>query len=247
MEFDREVFDYLAGEKFSNGLTVKISPDGEPISDRFQIIESLCANKNIIHLGCVDHLPLINKKIEQNLWLHSRLCKCSKRCLGIDINKEGINFLRNDLGYTDVIYGDIVGEEIGEIKKNSWDYLVLGEVLEHMDDPCLFLSQIREKYTHNIDRLIITVPNAFSWQNITYTFQHRECINTDHRYWFTPYTLAKVVSQAGMSVEQFSFCQSIHECHGILSSVLHPTLLFQKILFSRYPVTRLTLLMVVKV
>ena len=247
MDFDNEVLDYLNNVKFSNGLPITISHRGEPVSDRFQIIESLCTKKKVIHLGCVDHLPLIHQKIEQNLWLHARLCKYTQRCLGIDINSEGINFVRNDLGYEDVICGDILGEDIIEIKKNFWDYLVMGEILEHVNDPCLFLNRIREKYENNIDKLIITVPNAFSWQNMTYTFSHQECINTDHRYWFTPYTLAKVISQAGMHVEQFSFCQSININPGMLSWIRHPTRIFNQILFNRYPATRLTLLMVAKI
>jgi len=247
MQFDKDIPDYLHGEKFSNGLAIAISHSGEPVIDRFQIIESLCANKNIIHLGCVDHLPLINKKIEQNIWLHARLCKCANRCLGVDINGEGINFIINNLGYNDVIYGNIMEDDIEEIKNNKWDYLVLGEILEHVDDPCLFISRIREKYQGNIDRIIVTVPNAFSWQNITYTFSHRECINTDHRFWFTPYTLAKVLSRANISVEQFYFCLPINENPNIFSRLLHPTLLFYNILYSRYPATRQTLLMVAKI
>lgn len=240
------IFEYIRGEKFSDGLAVPISYCREPVIDRFQIIESLCSGKNVIHLGCVDHLPLISKKIEQNLWLHARLCKCAKRCMGIDINKDGINFIKNNLFYDDVIYGDIFGEDINEIKKNYWDYMVMGEILEHVNDPCLFLSQIQQKYSENINKLIITVPNAFSWQNIKSTFSHIELINSDHRYWFTPYTLAKIISQAGMSVEFFLFCLPIPENQRMISWFLHPTRLFHHILFSWFPATRQTLLMVAK-
>ncbi|HOJ97687.1 MAG TPA: hypothetical protein PK024_12720, partial [Methanospirillum sp.] len=74
MKFNSDVFDYISGRKFSNGASIKIAKGNEPICNRFQIIESLCTNKTIIHLGCVDHLPLISKKIEQNTWLHARLC-----------------------------------------------------------------------------------------------------------------------------------------------------------------------------
>lgn len=247
MIFDKEVLDYLNGVAFSNGLNIRISCGGEPIKDRFQIIESLSKGKNIIHLGCVDHLPLIHKKIEQNLWLHARLCDCASRCLGIDINREGVEYIKNMFGYEDVVCANIIEEDIEEIKDDSWDYLVLGEVLEHVDNPCMFLNRIRECYSTNIDRLILTVPNAFSWQNITYTFSQTECINTDHRYWFTPYTLAKIISQAGMRVEQFFFCQPMSENRGLLSLARHPKLLFHHILFSRYPATRQTLLAVAKV
>jgi hypothetical protein len=246
MKFDNDVFDYLSGSQFSNGAPIKISKKNEPIYNRFQIIESLCANKNIIHLGCVDHLPLISKKIEQNIWLHARLCKVAKMCLGIDINVEGINYLKNKLGYKDVIYGDIANEDIGEIRNNYWNFLVMGEILEHVDNPVLFLQQIHEKYENNIEKLIITVPNAFSWQNFINVFYHRELINTDHRYWFSPYTLAKILFQSGMQVEEFYFCNSININNKTKFIISHPKILFHNFLYKIYPATRLTLLMIAK-
>ena len=65
MRFDNETIEYISGKKFSNGANILISKKNEPLCNRFQIIESLCINKTVIHLGCVDHLPLINKKIKQ--------------------------------------------------------------------------------------------------------------------------------------------------------------------------------------
>jgi hypothetical protein len=45
--------------------------------------------------------------------------------------------------------------------------------------------------------LVTTTPNVFRIQNLINTLRAREYINSDHRYWFSPYTLAKVLSQAG--------------------------------------------------
>jgi hypothetical protein len=170
MHFDEEILNYLKGSAFSSGLVVKIARKDDIFTDRTSLIENLCRDKDIIHLGCVDHLPLIREKLKQGLWLHERLCTASHRCLGIDINAGGIEFLEHELGYEDVICADIVRDEIGEVGAHHWDYLVLGEILEHTDNPCSFLAAIRKKYSGTIDRLIITVPNALSWQNITRTF-----------------------------------------------------------------------------
>jgi len=246
MKFDDDTLDYISGKKFSSGASIKISKRNETIYNRFQIIESLCKNKNIIHLGCVDHLPLINKKIEQNIWLHARLCKVAKKCLGIDINIEGIDYLKYKLGYKDVIYGDIANGDISEIKEKYWDFLVMGEILEHVNNPCFFLQKIHEKYSNNIEKVIITVPNAFSWQNFNGILSHYELINTDHRYWFSPYTLAKIVYLSGMQVEEFYFCESFYMDNKLSSMICHPKTLFHKFLYRMYPATRLTLLMVAK-
>ena len=246
MQFDDNTKKYLSGSSFSSGLTIKICQKGDLLEDRLSIIENITKGKEIIHLGCVDHLPLIEEKIRKNVWLHSRLCSCTHRCLGIDINSEGIKYLETKLGYTDLVCADITKSDISELMGNQWDYLIMGEILEHLDNPCAFLTAIHEKYSQNIGRMVITVPNALSWQNISYTFSHEECINTDHRYWFTPYTLGKIITQAGMEVDEFFFCQPFPSQRGILSWLIHPMALFRQAIIRKYPATRQTLVMVVK-
>lgn len=245
MEFENNLKKFLSGSNFSSGLTVKICQKGDHLSDRFSIIEEICNRKDIIHLGCVDHLPLIERKISDNSWLHARLCACTHRCLGIDINSDGVNYLITKLGYSDVICADITKDNISGLIDRQWDYLVMGEILEHVNDPCAFLTAIHKRYSNNIGHMIITVPNAFCWENVSHTFSHEECINTDHRYWFTPYTLAKIITQAGMEVEQFFFCQSTPSA-GRLSWLIQPRSLLRHAMLHRYPAIRQTLVMVVK-
>jgi hypothetical protein len=88
----------------------------------------------------------------------------------------------------------------------KWDYIVAGEVLEHIDDPVMFLKAIREKYGACTERIIITVPNALSYTNFRFALRNIEMINSDHRFWFTPFTLLKVATQAGIVVEDFDLC-----------------------------------------
>lgn len=243
MKFKDEVLDYLEGSSFSNGLIIDVTYGKKDSRDRFSLLADLTLNKKIIHLGCVDHLPLIQSKISNDTWLHSRLCKSSKRCLGIDINEEGVKFIKN-LGYCDILHLDIIKEENEQIEKNYWDYIVLGEMLEHVDDPCSFLKILHKKYKNNIDKIIITVPNAFSLQNVKYTFLGKECINTDHRYWFTPYTLAKVLSNAGFKVDQFWFCNSTKVSVSGFKKYIKLKSLLKDTLLNRYPTLKNGIVMI---
>ena len=81
-------------------------------------------------------------------------------------------------------------------------------MLEHIDDPVGFLVALREKFSGCVQELIITVPNAFSQKNHERAREGIEKINSDHRYWFTPYTLAKVVVSAGLTPDRFILCES---------------------------------------
>ena len=102
-----------------------------------------------------------------------------------------------------------------EVKDMQFDYVILGEMLEHVNDPVFFLRNIKEKLKSNVSKIIITVPNALRFRRVFDRFYNRgnrineEYINSDHRYWFTPYTIAKVCMQSGIYPEKLFFCDSL--------------------------------------
>jgi len=207
MNIDTNVYPYLDGKEFSSGLHIPISLPEKSLKYRIELIEEKVQDKNIIHLGCADHIDLIENKLKENLWLHKRLTIASNKCLGIDINANAINYIKKKLNYENVLCDDIT-QEIPEILTDNWDYIVLGEILEHINNPVTFLKQINDKYNQNIKKAIVTVPNAFCWNNFKNVRKHKEVINTDHRYWFTPYTLGKIMHLAGMKLIEIDYCES---------------------------------------
>jgi len=214
MRISKDYNPYLSGDKYSNGLKVKFLMESgdELYRSRSDVLAEICTGKRIIHVGCVDHdIDSIEKKIKRNKWLHKNLCEAAERCFGVDIQEDGIRYLREVLGYEDVAAVNIIDEEFEPFVQEEWDYLLLPEVLEHIDNPVDFLSGIRRRFIGKLDNLIITVPNAFSKDIIKGAQKDMEFINSDHRYWFTPYTLAKVAVQAGFSVQRFIMCK-----HGIV-------------------------------
>jgi hypothetical protein len=125
--------------------------------------------------------------------------------------------------------------------------MVMGEILEHVDIPVLFLKQIRENYKKNISQILITVPNAFSYRNMKSIKENKEVINSDHRYWFTPYTLAKIVYLAGYTVDEFFFTDEMHNKTGLKSKLFVIPFLKKKLLFNKikkYPALRINLVMI---
>jgi hypothetical protein len=171
------------------------------------MIEELIQNRKIIHLGCCDHLNIIKEKIKSNRWLHSRVTNKAKECIGVDIDKESVLLASK---YIDnIIYGDIL-YGIDKIEKNHWDDLLIPDVLEHISNPVEFLSIIKKKYKNKVDRIIIAVPNAFSEYQYPYLSNNIEKINSDHRYWFTPYTLAKVLMDSGYKIDELIMCGSLN-------------------------------------
>jgi hypothetical protein len=82
--------------------------------------------------------------------------------------------------------------------------MVVGEVLEHLGNPADFLASVRKSYRNCCRRLLVTVPNALRLENGVFALLSREVINSDHRCWYSPYTLAKVLTEAGFHVTEVS-------------------------------------------
>jgi hypothetical protein len=216
---------FLKGEKFSSGLVFplsKVTPAGD-LKDRITFLSRLVNGKRVLHVGCVDHLPLVDEKRRRGLWLHERLDELSSQCVGIDINREGCDYVRG-LGFGDIFCFDIIKDPVPtDLSSQSFDYLILGEMIEHADNPVEFLRALRLKFSGFADYLIITTPNVFRFQNMISSLCRRECINSDHRYWFSPYTLAKVLTIAGyedVEINTVWFDPQIHRLKGLIRSLV---------------------------
>jgi hypothetical protein len=204
LHFDETDKKYLDGTAFSSIYQFKIKGESSSLR-RVDLIAKLVSGKKVVHFGCVDHLPLIEQRRSTGSWLHEILAANCSDVVGVDINEEGVQYMR-DAGYETYNSNVVTENPPAEIVSKQWDYIVAGEVLEHIDDPVMFLKAIREKYGACTKRIIITVPNALSYTNFRFALRNIEMINTDHRFWFTPFTLIKVASQAGIEVESFDLC-----------------------------------------
>ncbi len=195
---DNAVKPYLAGEKFDNGLRVRIA-EKQKLFSRIEFLVRYAEGKKVIHMGCADHIPIILEKVQNNTWLHKRIDQVAQKQIGIDILPEAVEYIRKELGFANILTLDIVKDPVPEeIKSDLWDCMILGEIVEHIDNPVEFLTEIRQKYAPFVKEIVITVPNALSVSNFYQAIgKNTEKINTDHRYWFTPFTMQKILIRSG--------------------------------------------------
>lgn len=203
--FDEEDKKYLKGTAFSSIYRFQFKGTSSPLT-RLDCLKKLVKDKRVIHFGCVDHLPLIEQRRKSGNWLHEVLSGEAAKVVGIDINSEGIQYMNRE-GFESYISNVVTDPIPSSLTEGSrWDYLLAGEVVEHIGNPVEFLAHIRQKYGPVTDRIIITVPNAWSYTSVRFALRNEEMINTDHRFWFTPYTLAKIATDAGIQVEGYEMC-----------------------------------------
>ena len=195
MFLDPPTLDYLAGRRFSNGRRFAIGGSGRAPRRQDHLVE-IARGRRVLHVGCCDHLELIRDKVAAGAYLHGRLCQAAARCTGIDTNAAGIAELRA-LGFADVhVPGDAPDDE--------YDVCLLADVIEHVGDVVSFLESMKR---HRFSELVVATPNGFRLRNF---LSRGETVNTDHRYWFTPYTLCKVLVDAGYRPTRVELCHGDH-------------------------------------
>lgn len=234
MIYDDLTKEYLLGKTFSNGAIINLNHVDTSTLYRDDYLVELAKGKNILHLGFVDHIPLVDEKIKRGNWLHKKLIDVCNICFGVDINKKGIKYIQDTYGYKNLYAVDITSYSIPkELLEIQFDYILIPDVIEHIGNPVEFLTSIRENFKDNAEKIILTTPSAFRWNNFVNSFKTIEIINTDHRFWFTPFTLSKIVTDAGYHINSLGYFE-----HGKLSR----REIFRKFILNRYPSFRDTLI-----
>lgn len=205
MNIPTDIFDYLESRSFDNKLVFDLEKTKYKQIKREKYLSDIVKDKSVLHIGCADHVEVIDYKITNNLWLHKELSNVASDCLGIDINREAIDYIRKTHNVNNVTAGDVTKDNIPGILEKKWDYVLFGEILEHIDNPVDFLSSFKSLYSKNVDSFIITVPNILNIARYRFMKEYKEVINSDHRFWFTPYTILKVLSVSGYKPEEIYF------------------------------------------
>jgi hypothetical protein len=195
MNLSPDTLDYLHGRRFSNGELFDLGNRGRA-PRRADRLVALAQGQRVLHVGCCDHLPLVRDKVRMGIYLHQNLCRAATHCVGVDTNREGIQLL-HELGFPEVYLPDGVPDE-------PFDVCMLADVIEHVGDPVSFLRSMRR---YRFKQLVVITPNVFRWRN---SLPGGELINTDHRFWFSPYTLCKVLVDAGYEPERVELCHGDH-------------------------------------
>lgn len=187
MELNPGVQSHLSGSTFSNNGEFRVERSG--IIDRIDLITQQAQGKRVMHLGCADHVPLIRSKRNDGSYLHDRIASVAARVVGVDTSAEGLAEMRS-IGIGDLYVPDELPRDM------EFDLIVAPDVIEHVGNVEDFL-----RYAGSFGcPVLITTPNALRLSNRTRW--RSELVNTDHRYWFSPYTLARSVVAAGLRIDR---------------------------------------------
>jgi len=188
------------------------------VKGRIEFVLDRCKDKKVLHLGCVDE-GLAKERFQKGLLMHLKLMKVAKEVIGVDISKEGIKFLREQ-GINNIIYGDV--EHLDSIKKlqgKNFDIILASEIIEHLNNPGLFLQATKTLFSPNTE-MILTTPNAFRYTEFAYNFKGYEFVHPDHNYWFSWKTLSTLLKKNGYVIKEIYAYSFIDHEISILKRVI---------------------------
>lgn len=165
------------------------------VYDRVAPIEGYIKGRSVLDCGC-------SGEDEEKEIIHSRISALSRRCVGVEIDKTKAMEMQ-EKGF-DVRHGDVHSINLGE----KFEVVYAGELLEHLQNPGLFLENMKRHLNEN-GVLVVTTPNFyFSSMLLRLLFKRDIQINSGHVCWFDVKTLNNMLERNGFQPERIMYYQS---------------------------------------
>jgi len=160
------------------------------IKDRSPLLPLL--EGKILDIGCGDYLEVHNKIVE----LHGE-----ENVFGIDTNTDDLKRFRN------IVKGD--AENLSKLfKKNTFDSVFAGEIIEHLKNPFRFLKSVYSILKED-GILIITIPQATSIKGL---LNKDRVLNvnqkTFHLYSWCMNTFCSLIMLSGFKIVEKGYLKS---------------------------------------
>lgn len=166
------------------------------VEEKLPFVLNYLSGKDILHLGCVDFY--LDEVITSRKHIHLELLSTAKKVYGVDYNREGLELLQTKFNVKNLFWGNV--EELQSLDiSEKFDIVFAGELIEHLNNPGLFLEGVK-RFLGNYGVLFITTPNAYSLKTYLHLLFKKEQIETDHSLIFSFSTLYQLLKRYNFEV-----------------------------------------------
>ena len=164
---------------------------------KIRFVTKYCSGKSVLDIGCVQHNP---ENYKSKYWLHKAIKQVASSVVGIDLYEEGVKYLK-DRGWN-IVVADAQAFDL----KQTFDLIVAGDIIEHLEDFHGFLTCCRN-HMNNDSKLLISTPNPWYWKKTLQVILGGKVItvNPEHTCWFDPTTLRQLVRRHGFDIGEIVF------------------------------------------
>lgn len=180
-------------------------PPARFIEDRDKFIEDECRGKTVLHLGCASAIHW-KDELEDKRFLHKSLVSVASEIIGIDLDSAAIETLQALHPDWKLIRGDCENLDASQVPAEArFERVIGGELIEHLNNPGLFLKAARRHMTRE-SVLVLTTPNMLSLKLFLFAMRGTQRIHPDHSLGFTFSLLETLLSRFGFEVAEWTTC-----------------------------------------
>ena len=151
--------------------------------------------KKVLDIGVCEHSMV---HINSDSWIHGKISKLAKYCLGVDIIPDLINHL-NKKGYNCIVADATSNKYLGE----KFDIINIGDVIEHVNDPVKLLEFAKRHLKKN-GRILVSTPNPFFIKTLLEIPRKSTLVaNLEHISWITPSMALEISRRAGLKLDKY--------------------------------------------
>jgi 2-polyprenyl-3-methyl-5-hydroxy-6-metoxy-1,4-benzoquinol methylase len=164
------------------------------VAEREAHILERCRGRSVLHLGCAD-APFLDERLATGTLLHAKLLAIAPETVGLDSDPQSVERMRS-LMRAPIFVGSA---ESLSVDLGRFDVVVAGELIEHLNNPGLFLESVKRVLTVD-GELIITTPNAFCLRRALRVAVGTESVHPDHVSYYSHATLSALLARFGFAV-----------------------------------------------
>jgi hypothetical protein len=175
-----------------------------------KLVERIVRGKKVVHIGCVDdHFEMIQYKKEKGFYLHDIISSVATECIGIDINEQLVERLREAYGINNIAIANV--ERLQDIRMDgiskqallanlaTFDTIILPDLIEHLNNPGDMLASLKAIFSPQA-KIYICTPNPFFISNFILTLFRREIYSPFHTFYFTTESMAVLLGRYGIRI-----------------------------------------------
>lgn len=172
-------------------------PRAVVVQDRAQWLVSFVGGRRTVHIGFGDvGCEVTNRSTGR--WLHDRLAASASELVGLDVSPDAVEIARRE-GFTAHAVDCTNAEAVAALDLGQFDVAVLGEIIEHVDNPGGLLEAAKILVGSD-GEVVVTTPNARRLMDVLLAAFGREVIHPDHVAVYSVRTLVALLDRHEWSV-----------------------------------------------
>lgn len=162
------------------------------VACRQDVILPICVGRRVLDVGCVDHSASGRARVGS---LHADITQHAAEVVGVDLDAAQLGVLETT---SPACAADATAPAL-PFRRASFDVVVAGEVIEHLDDVGGFLQNVRDVVRED-GAIVLSTPNPYNTRRVRAGRRLDVTENVDHTIYVFPSGIAELASRHGLRI-----------------------------------------------